>query len=249
MLQYWSGTSSRATRDIDLLASESKTIDALVQLVRECMGTDVPDDGLHFDTESVSGGAIRAPKYAGVRLELIGYLGSARSHIQVDIGFGDVVTPEPVEVEYPMILDFDAPRLLAHIPETTIAEKVEAMVSLGSANTRFKDLYDVWKLSTERTFDCAFLGKALVRNFRRRGTELPRRIETLDAGFANQPQKPAQWTAFLRRAQVEDCPRDLDDLQAALARFLEPLLGDLERGGSEGDTKKVWHPESGWVPR
>lgn len=229
MLQYWSGTASRPTRDIDLLSNEFRTIEVLVQMIQECVETDVPADGLRFEAESVSGEETRAPaKYAGVRIQLIGYLGSARAHLQVDIGFGDVVTPGPEEVEYPTILDFDAPRLLAYTPETTIAEKVEAMVTLGGANTRFKDLYDIWKLSTQ----CS----------RRRGTELPRRIETLGAEFADQPQKPAQWAAFLRRAQADDCPTNLVDLQGELSAFLAPLLEQQER-----DSDTVWRPESGWV--
>jgi hypothetical protein len=140
MFSIWGGPATRATKDIDLLSSRTEGVNALVGAVSECLQTGVASDGLTFDPGSVTGEEIRIDaEYNGVRLRFRGTLGSARVSVQVDVGFGDVVTPGAELLTFPTLLDLPAPKLAMYTPETAIAEKVEAMVALGAANTRLKD--------------------------------------------------------------------------------------------------------------
>jgi hypothetical protein len=144
MLQCWGAPLRRATKDIDLLGRETRSVEQLVAVVKDCLMLELEDDGLRFDPETVQGNEIRIDaKYDGVRLTFVGFLGTARIHLQVDVGFGDVITPGAQELDYPTLLKLDAPRLLGYTPETTIAEKFHAMVVLDMANTRMKDFLDI----------------------------------------------------------------------------------------------------------
>jgi hypothetical protein len=147
LFSVWSGAPHRATRDLDLLGKGPNDVGVLVKDFQEICWTPVEDDGLKFLAESVTGEEIRDGKeYEGVRLSFEARLGVARIPIQVDIGFGDVVLPKPVSLEYPTLLDFPAPRLLAYPRETVIAERFQSMVELGIANSRTKDFFDLWSL-------------------------------------------------------------------------------------------------------
>lgn len=127
MLQFWGGPLSRATKDIDLLGRSTATVDELVDVIRGCVAVPVDDDGLRFDAASMTGEEIRlAAHYQGVRIRCMAHLGNARVSLQVDIGFGDVVTPDVQEIEYPTLLESEAPHLLGYTPESVIAEKFEA---------------------------------------------------------------------------------------------------------------------------
>ena len=131
--------------------------------------------------------------------------------IQIDIGFGDAITPGAVELEYPTMLDGPAPRLRAYPVETVVAEKFEALVSLGLANTRMKDFYDLWLISRTFGFEGAGLAKAIRRTFERRRTNLPLEVPTgLSDTFAR--EKAGQWRAFLRRERLASAPDAFDEL-------------------------------------
>lgn len=174
LFPLWGGDARRPTRDLDLLGRGQNDVPSLEQTFREVLKTDVEPDGIMFLPESVRGERIREDEeYEGVRLRFEARLGAARVSVQVDVGFGDVVTPAAEETDYPVLLDFPAPRLLAYPRETAIAEKFEAMVKLGIANTRMKDFRDVWVLSREHSFDGVTLSVAISATFRRRGTSLP----------------------------------------------------------------------------
>jgi hypothetical protein len=141
--------------------------------------------------------------------------------IQVDVGFGDVVTPPPFEIELPTLLEFPAPRLQAYPPETVVAEKFEAMISLGIANSRMKDFYDLWVISRSFRFEGDMLRQAIESTFRRRKTELPDSTPlALTAGFSADAAKSAQWRAFLSRGRLPGTP--LREVTAALEGFLMP---------------------------
>lgn len=165
----WTGAQYRATKDMDLLALKSASVERLRDIFRELCQLPVTQDGLTFDPESVQVGEIREDNlYQGVRVTLMAGLGKARVPIQVDIGFGDVVTPKAVQTDFPTLLDLPAPRLAIYPKETVVAEKFQAMVKLGMANSRMKDFYDVWTLSREFDFDGGVLSTALQATFKRR---------------------------------------------------------------------------------
>ena len=146
MLKVWNAPSARPTIDIDLLGRTDNSAENLESIVRECCLIE-SDDGVIFDTESVKSEPIRKDaEYQGVRITVKGELGKIRLHLQIDFGFGDAVIPAPIEIELPQLLNAGKPSLLGYTPESSIAEKFQAMVALDLTNTRMKDFYDIWLL-------------------------------------------------------------------------------------------------------
>ena len=144
MLHVWGAPGARPTRDIDLLGFIDNNLETLAGIMRETCRVKVDEDGLRFDDTTVSAQRIKeGADYAGVRVKFVGFLENARIPMQIDIGFGDIVYPRPKPQDYPSLLDFPAPRLGMYPREAVIAEKFEAMVYLGSVNSRLKDFFDV----------------------------------------------------------------------------------------------------------
>ena len=242
MLRVWDVAQARPTMDIDLLGRTANTVENLVEIIQQCLLLKVEEDGINFDTSSVSGEAIALEKqYQGVRVRVRGKLGNARLSLQLDFGFGDVVVPGPVWIEYPELLDFGSPHLLSYTAESVIAEKFQALVELELANTRLKDFYDLWKLSQTLTFDSEVLGAALTATFQQRGTPLPTTIPlALTEAFYDEPQRKAQWAGFVRRARLETEAKTLSEVAAAIAEFLLPLIS------ATNTFKKHWPPGGSW---
>jgi hypothetical protein len=123
-------------------------LDHISEVVRSVCNVRTEPDGIEFDPTSIEVARIKeGAEYEGVRVTFIATLARARIPMQIDIGFGDVVVPEPTQVEYPTLLDFPAPALLAYPKETVVAEKLEALTKLGLLNSRMKDYYDLALLS------------------------------------------------------------------------------------------------------
>ena len=170
--RVWDVPDSRATRYIDFLAFLDNSPENLAAIFREVCSIE-GDDGLVFNPDSINARTIKEDAdYEGVRVRFRGLLGKAKVTMQVDIGFGDKVHPNVVQADYPVLLDLPAPSLRMYPPETVAAEKVEAMVHLGSLNSRMKDFYDVWRLSQQFEFDDAVLSEAIRQTFDNRGTTL-----------------------------------------------------------------------------
>ncbi len=170
----WTGAPHRATRDIDLLGSGNASESHIREVFAEVIALDVEDDGLELDVDSMNVGPIRdGQEYAGLRVVLNARLTSAQLRLQIDIGFGDVITPAAVTLEVPTLLDQPAPRLRVYPKETVIAEKLEALVQLGIANSRMKDFYDLAVLAESFEFEGESLVAAIRATFARRGTALP----------------------------------------------------------------------------
>jgi predicted nucleotidyltransferase component of viral defense system len=132
MLRVWQIPQSRLTRDIDLLGFTTNTTDHLSAIVRDICQTSVVDDGVVFPTESVTAEVIRQrTEYVGVRVQFVAYSGKSIVPMQIDVGFADAITPAPEMIEYPVMLDFPAPRIRAYPRETTIAEKFHAMADVA----------------------------------------------------------------------------------------------------------------------
>ena len=224
LFSVWSETPHRATRDLDLLGHGDHDVATLITTFKEICRTSVEDDGVVFFGDAMTGEEIReGEEYAGVRLSFEAQLGVAKIPIQVDIGFGDAVVPEPEPLDYPTLLDFPTPRLLAYSRETVVAEKFQSMVELGIANSRMKDFFDLWRLSRMFSFEGARLVDAIQATFERRRTLLP----TIDpvcftSDFSRDQNKQAQWAAFLKRAGVDAGGVSLFEVLPVLQRFLMP---------------------------
>jgi predicted nucleotidyltransferase component of viral defense system len=244
LFNIWGGTPPRPSRDLDLLGFGDPAIPHLVSLFREVCDLTVEPDGITFLGDSLDGTPIRDDdEYEGVRLRLLGDLAGARISVQVDVGFGDAVTPEALEETYPAMLDQSPPILKVYPKESFIAEKLEAIVSLGIANSRMKDFYDLNVLSETFAFDGSTLCEAIRATFERRRTPLSAQPPTaLTATFFNDAQKRRQWSAFTSKLQVPS-PLTLGDVTSSVSHFLLPLLGAASTGATFDAS---WSPDSGW---
>jgi hypothetical protein len=206
LFSLWYDQPHRPTRDADLLGFGPDDVDTAVSAFREICQIEV-DDGIAFDAASVRGSVIRKEAgYGGVRIDLLAKLDGARLALQVDIGFGDVVTPAPEPVSYPVLLeDLSAPQLRAYPKYTVVAEKFHAVCLLGMANTRMKDYFDLWVLLTEGALEATELRRAVHATFARRQLAVPGTVPLgLSDAFAHDPAKQGQWAAFLQRNRLGD---------------------------------------------
>jgi predicted nucleotidyltransferase component of viral defense system len=229
LFQIWTGHAHRSTRDLDLLGRGEPSTARLKQIFQEVCSLKVVDDGLTFPADAVRAGQIKEDdEYQGIRLRIDARMGSARIPLQIDIGFGDAVTPGPQEVTYPTLLEFPAPTLEAYPRETVIAEKFQAMVQLGMANSRMKDFYDVWILARIFEFDGPRLCAAIRATFARRQTALPATVPlALTRGFSDDPVKSTQWIAFLKKGKLVDRPPPLGEVVLLLESFLIPPIAAM----------------------
>jgi hypothetical protein len=206
------------------------------------------DDGLVFDSASIRIQPIRDEiAYGGQRIQLRASLGKAMVQLQVDVGFGDVITPERIEAEYPTLLDHPAPRLWTYPRETVIAEKFEAMLSLGQANTRLKDFWDVAVLAEHFEFDGETLRTAIEETLRARGTVLTAEIpDALRPAFYEEPKRLGQWRAFSRKAGgALEGPKTFGEVGETVRAFLGPPRDSLVRGDVH---MRVWRAGGPWRP-
>lgn len=205
LFDLWFDQPHRPTRDMDLLGFGSAEIADVAAVFREVCAL-MNEDGITFDPVTVSAEEIRKEaNYAGVRVTLLGMLDGARCAVQVDVGYGDAVTPEPLRVSYPVLLaDMSPPVLRVYPAYTVVAEKYHAMVSLGMVNTRLKDYFDLWFLARNFAFDPALLQDAIAATFARRSTSLPQQLPLgLSDTFAQDATKVQQWKSFLRKNKLQ----------------------------------------------
>lgn len=245
LFAIWADKPHRPTLDVDLLGAGEPSADELKKVFQDVCESLVEPDGMRFDAASVLVNAIREDNiYQGLRVKLTGYLGSARIRVQVDVGFGDVITPEAKDATLGPLLDFPAPVMAAYPPETVIAEKLEAMVVLGLANSRMKDFFDLHVLSLTMTFDGEMLTKAIRATFQRRRTAIPETLPpALSREFASDPAKRAQWSAFVSRIDTEERPVNFVEVVESIARFVGPVLG---AAASDTPLSKIWHAPGPW---
>ena len=206
LFSLWYDQPHRPTRDVDLLGFGSDDITSVVTNFQEICQISV-EDGIVFDTASIKGTTIRKEtSYGGVRIDLLAYLDGARIALQVDIGFGDAVTPAPESISYPVLLDdLPAPQLRAYPKYTVVAEKFHAICLLGMANTRMKDYFDLEILLSEGTLDAEQLKRAIDATFTRRKTPLPMSLPAgLSNVFATDKIKQTQWMAFLKKNRLDN---------------------------------------------
>ncbi|THF64861.1 nucleotidyl transferase AbiEii/AbiGii toxin family protein [Pseudothauera nasutitermitis] len=216
LFSLWYDHPHRPTRDADLLGFGPDDVDTAVTTFREISQIAV-EDGIVFDPASVAGAVIRKEAgYGGVRVDLRATLDGARIALQIDIGFGDAVTPAPEPIRYPVLLDdLPVPQLRAYPKFTVVAEKLHAICLLGMANSRMKDYFDLWVLLTEEVFAPDELRRAVQATFARRKLAMPIDLPVgLSDAFAQDPAKQRQWTAFLKKNGLK--PLELNDVVARL---------------------------------
>lgn len=246
MLRVWRVAQLRPTRDIDLLGRVANDAARMAAMIRGICETDVKPDGMEFDAESVKVAPIAAnAKYEGLQATFAGRLGSAKLPMRIDVGFGDRVTPGPVEIEYPSVLDGQGSRLLGYTPETTIAEKLHVMLDRGIFNSRVKDFFDIWALSLNREFDGRTLSMAIQQTCANRSTAITGNPEALQDEAFSDSQRAAQWTAFRSRLGAVESPLSFAEVGRSVSSFLRPVLEAVAAGT---DLDRRWVPGGPWVP-
>ena len=245
MFVVWEGPRSRATRDIDFAGKTKNSIENLVAIIKDVCAVDAEPDGMEFQPSNVAGERIKEDAdYEGVRVRFIGHLGQARAPMQIDVGFGDTITPAPVAINYPVLLDMPAPKLMGYPRETVVAEKFQAMVFLAMINTRMKDFHDVWLLSQQFNFDGKLLAEAVKETFAHRKTELKVAPMVFTEAFWGDGQKNTQWRAFLDKAKIANVPRDLKEIVSTLQELLVPVV---EACLSSKPLMKTWRAPGPWT--
>tara|TARA_R110001583_G_scaffold195461_1_gene373939 strand:+ start:7579 stop:8526 length:948 start_codon:yes stop_codon:yes gene_type:complete len=238
LFSVWTGDLHRPTKDIDLLGFGSNDTDVLVNDFKVICAIEA-DDGLIFDIESIQGVRIKEDSlYQGVRVTGFAHLEKAKIGLQVDIGFGDAVTPNARLATIPSFLDFPAPIMKIYPVYTVIAEKFHAMVALGLFNSRIKDFYDIWMIAIHSlqegdfllgedaldgtALDGTLLVSAIRSTFNRRNTVMsPEMLSVFTAEFMQDTNKHKQWNAFLNKNRIVS-DQSFENIQQGLRRFLEP---------------------------
>ncbi len=245
MLHVWEAPLARATKDLDFLGRLDNSLENVECVIREVCTADVDPDGMVFDPATVTTERIKEDSdYEGVSVRFVGLLGKTRIPMQLDVGFGDVVTPSAVNISYPALLDFPAPALLGYPRETVVAEKFQAMVYLRTLNSRLKDFYDVWLLARQFTFDGSVIAEAIATTFANRETAIDVAPIAFTSEFTEQASTLAQWTSFRRKLPNTECPETLAEVVSSLAQFLIPIA----RACAAGERfDQCWQPGGPWT--
>jgi len=242
----WQSQNYRVTKDVDFLGYGDPSPERLADVFKEICGIECSvDDGITYLSESVKAQVIKEEQeYEGVLITLTGLLKQARILIQVDVGFGDVITPTPEFIEYPSLLKQPAPKMRAYPRYTLVAEKTETMVKRGMANSRMKDFYDLWILSKLFDFEGRILSQAIANTFKHRGTKKPGNEPfAFTDEFYLDTQKQTQWKAFVRKYKPKEVIEDFGLLIAEISKFLMPVLG---KSGDTNIDEQIWNPGKGW---
>jgi len=240
----WTAHAHRPTRDLDFLAHGDHSIARFKTIFLEILSQRFDADGMVYLPDTVQIETMKnEEEYPGLRVFAAARLGKARISLQVDIGFGDAITPNPVQMNYPTLLPLPAPRLATYPMETVVSEKFEAIVKLGIANSRMKDFFDVWALARDFTFSGDALAAAIRATFGRRKTEIPGDVPfAFTPDFYEDPVKAAQWRAFMAKNKLTS--KTLPEIVAVLTAFLLPAA---QAAGSGQTYHKRWNPGGPWA--
>ncbi|UCH97542.1 MAG: nucleotidyl transferase AbiEii/AbiGii toxin family protein [Candidatus Aminicenantes bacterium] len=245
LFSIWHDSPHRPTKDLDLMAYGNTNADYLKEVFQSLCNLKVENDGIEFLAESVICDEIREGNiYHGLRVKLMATLAGAKLRLQIDIGFGDVVVPEPENIIYPTLLEFPAPRLRAYSRYTMVAEKFHAMVSLGIVNSRMKDFYDLWIMAQQFDFTGPVFCKAIESTFKLQGTVIPPKVPlALTDFFSEDRVKKIQWNAFIRKSRFDMEEENLTIIIRVLRNFLMPPVSALV---NKMDFKQFWPPGGPW---
>lgn len=214
----------RATTDVDLLARRiSNSAEEMKTVFRDIFSQDT-DDTLAFDLDSITAEDIAEFKeYHGLHISAVAYLDRTRIPIGIDIGFGDVIYPGAVEMDFPVILDMEAPRVNAYSLESSIAEKLEAIVKNGFLNSRYKDFYDIYVLSEKYPFNYEILNNAVTETFTNRNTPITMDTPAFSNEFLSDSMHQTRWNSFLKKKRAL-IPVSMNDAISRIRTFVTPLL-------------------------
>lgn len=241
MLRVWGTSEFRPTKDIDMLGVISNNDESIRDVFIDILNMEIAD-GLEYDFTSIRTEQITEDAdYQGVRVLFNCKLTTAKIVVQIDIGFGDQVFPEPKREELPVVLDLPAPVIFCYSRESSIAEKFDAMVSLGSLNSRMKDFYDIWLLSRQFDFNGKELLEAITKTLTQRQTELEVDIEAFTAEFVE--LKQVQWKAFRKRMKMVSMPDDFTEIVSGVREFLNPVANAIKAGE---EFSKNWSVANHW---
>lgn len=244
----WADAPFRATGDVDFLAFGDPSVETAKSAFALLCNQDVEvNDGLVFDANTITVERTREDEdYQGLKVRFDAMLKNIVIRIQIDIGFGDVVHPAALDIEYPRLLDdFPPAHVHAYPPATVVAEKFDAMVRFGDQATRLKDQYDIWAIARTVDFELATLAAAVRATFQRRGRAIPAGWPAgLTDAFAADEANARQWSAFLRRTSPTLEPPPFPDLVRALRTFLQPVLDSIQADAAVPALR--WTPEGGW---
>jgi hypothetical protein len=245
LFAVWTEEEHRPTKDLDLLGYGDDSGERLTDLFQKICQLEVESDGLIFDASTVRVEEIREDQeYHGQRIRLASYLGKARIPIQIDVAFGDVITPDAEEIEYPTLLDLPSPHIRAYPKESVVSEKLQAMVALGMLNSRMKDFYDIWIISKIFPFDGTNLIRAIKVTFERRKTPIPQTTPVaLSDEFSTDREKIVQWRAFLNRNRLADHETDFPLVINELRTFLIP---PLQAAATDRSFPQIWTKGGPW---
>ncbi len=228
LLFSMTGFTGRPTRDIDFLAYQiSNDMENIKEIFKNICKIEY-NDSVVFDSNSVLVEEIRKEaEYKGVRVKLTGYLGKAKEMLWVDIGFNDIVVPEAIAADYPVLLDMDYPKIKMYTFESVVAEKFEAIVSLGELNSRMKDFYDIFILLSEKKFNRDFLQKAIVETFKRRGTDILKFDQVFKKEFIEDNNRINQWKLFLKKIGHQNI--EFEYVMDAIKKSLLPIYNNIKK--------------------
>ena len=222
------GFTGRPTRDIDFLAYQiSNDIENIKVIFKKICKIEY-NDGIIFDPNSVFVEEIkREAEHRGIRVKLTGYLGKAKEILWLDIGFYDIVVPEIITADYPVLLDMDYPKIKMYSFESVVAEKFEAVVSLGELNSRMKDFYDIFILLSEKKFNRYILQKAIVETFKRRGTDTLKSDQVFKKEFIEDRSRVNQWKLFLKKIGQKDI--EFGYVMNVMKKSLLPIYNNIKK--------------------
>lgn len=245
MFTVWQVPERRTTLDIDFSARYSNQISAIEELISDVCKVSVAPDGLVFNVAKVKAKKIKEnADYEGVRVKFHGFLGRSRITMQIDVAFGDVIYPKPTMIDYPVILDLPKPQLKGYPLESVVSEKFEAIVKLGSLNSRMKDFYDLWLMLRQFYFDGIRLTEALKKTFSHRQTSLPGHKPIFaEEIYDERSDRQTLWKSFLRKGEIKHAPEKLRKVAHEIEKFLIGPIGAISKG--QGFSKK-WKTAGPW---
>ncbi len=245
LFTVWDIPERRTTLDIDFLARFDNKVTAIEEAIKDICNVEVDPDGLRFDSETVEGRKIKEDAdYEGVRIKFIGFLNRAQIPMQIDFGFGDIVYPKTKIIDYPVILDLPRPHLNGYPQESVISEKFEAMIKLGSLNSRMKDFYDIWIMIRQLEVKGPPLVEAIKKTFKHRKTDVPKNKPLFaDEIYDENSDRQMLWNAFVKKGNVQNAPTTLSTTAEEIEKF---LIKPVSAINDKVKFEKSWKPMKGW---
>jgi predicted nucleotidyltransferase component of viral defense system len=222
---------ARPTLDIDFLGKNiSNEGPSIVAAFKEICSVPYDEDGVVFDTNNITSQNITEFKdYHGIRLSIPVKMDTIAQVMTMDIGFGDVITPQPVELDYPVLLDYlPGVNIMAYSLETVIAEKMHAIVDLADQSSRMKDYYDLYNILSKEQYDSVTLQEAVERTFANRHTSYDANNLFFNKDFSNNQQMQVRWQAFMRKITKSD-EMSFSDIVSFLQEKLRPYWERLSQ--------------------